>query len=91
MRSRQALALAVAFAASAAVLAPAGAAEVCDKNCVGPACSTTCVREPDVTVGRDSRDSRDKVIIEERTRRSEPSVEIRERDRRPGVEVEVGR
>jgi hypothetical protein len=50
----------------------AGAAEVCDKSCVGPACAKDCVREPDATVGRD-RD----VTIE---RRREPGVEIREKE-----------
>ena len=92
MRTSYALTVAAALASSAALLTPAGAAEVCDKNCVGPACSTNCVREPDVTVGRDRREKEKDVIIEERTRPPrEPGVEIRERDRRPGVDVEVGR
>ena len=70
----------------------AGAVEVCDKTCVGPACAKDCVREPDVTVGRDRRD-RNEVVIEERNRRREPAVELRERDRerRPGVDVEIQR
>ncbi len=93
MRTAYALTVAAVLASSAALLTPSRAAEVCDKNCVGPACSTNCVREPDVTVGRDRRDD---VIIEERTRRREPGVDIRERDRRPGidrpgVDIEVGR
>ena len=70
----------------------AGAVDVCDKSCVGPACAKDCVREPDATVGRDKRD-RNEVIIEERNRRREPAVELRERDRerRPGVDVEIQR
>jgi hypothetical protein len=90
MRTAYALALATALAGSAIIAAPAVAAEVCDKSCVGPACKTDCVREPDATVGRDSRD---KVIIEERNRRREPGVEFREkeRERRPRIDVEVGR
>jgi hypothetical protein len=90
MRTAYALTLMAALAGSAIIATPAGAAEVCDKSCVGPACKTDCVREPDATVGRDSRD---KVIIEERNRRREPGVEFRERERehRPGVDVDVGR
>ena len=79
--------LAAALATAALYSVQANAVEVCYKSCVGPACTTNCVREPDVTTGRRDRD-RD-VIIEERTRRSrEPGVEIRE-PRRPGVDVEV--
>jgi hypothetical protein len=69
MRTAYALTLAAALAGSAVLSMPAGADEVCDKNCVGPACSTTCTREPNATVGRDRRD-RDEVIIEERNRRA---------------------
>ena len=90
MRTAYALTLAAALAGSAVLSMPAGADEVCDKNCVGPACSTTCTREPNATVGRHRRD-RDEVIIEERNRRREPGVEIRERARRPGVDVDVER
>jgi hypothetical protein len=90
MRTAYALTLAAALAGSAVLSMPAGADEVCDKNCVGPACSTTCTREPNATVGRDRRD-RDEVIIEERNRernrRREPGVEIRE----TGVDVDVER
>ncbi len=77
MRTLYAFTLGAALLGSAALSASAGAAEVCDKSCVGPACKTDCVREPN-TVGRD-RD----VTIE---RRREPGVEVREH--RPGVEVE---
>jgi len=89
MRTAYALTFAAALAGSAMICSPAGAAEVCDKSCVGPSCRTDCVREPDATVGRDSRD---KTIIEERRHR-EPGVEFRERERerRPGVDIEVGR
>jgi hypothetical protein len=83
MRTGYALMLAAALAGTAVLSTAAGAVEVCDKSCVGPACAKDCVREPDATVGRD-RD----VTIE---RRREPGVEIRERDRRPGVEIERGR
>jgi hypothetical protein len=88
MRAAHVLTIAATLAGSAAFFAPAGAAEVCDRNCVGPACSTNCVHEPGATVGRGSRDE---VIIEERTRRHEPGVEIR-RERAPsGVDVEIRR
>jgi hypothetical protein len=53
MRTAYALALAASLAGSAVLALPAGAVEVCDKTCVGPACAKDCVREPDVTVGRD--------------------------------------
>ena len=89
MRTAYALALAAALAGSAVLSTPAGAVEVCDKTCVGPACAKDCVREPDVTVGRDRRDN--EITIEERNRRREPGVELRERDRRPGVDVEIRR
>jgi hypothetical protein len=88
MRTAYALTLAAALAGSAMICTPAGAAEVCDKSCVGPSCRTDCVREPDATVGRDSRD---KVIIEERNRHREPRVEFREKERRPGGEIEIDR
>jgi hypothetical protein len=82
--------LAAVLAVSGAFFSSAGAVEVCDKTCVGPACAKDCVREPDVTVGRDRRD-RNEVIIEERNRRREPAIELRERERRPGVDVEINR
>ena len=88
MRTAYALALAAVLAGSAVLSTPADAVEVCDKTCVGPACAKDCVREPDVTVGRDRRDD---VIIEERTRRHEPGIELRERERRPGIDVEIRR
>jgi hypothetical protein len=87
---RYALTLAAVLASSVALFGAAGAAEVCDKTCVGPACAKDCVREPDVTVGRERRD-RNEVIIEERNRTREPAVELRERERRPGVDIEVNR
>ena len=87
MRTAYAFTLAAALAGSAVLASPAGAAEVCDKTCVGPACAKDCVREPDVTVGRDRRDK--EIIIEERNRHREPGVELR--DRRPGVDIEIGR
>src|SRR5437016_2666111 len=70
MRTAYALSLAAVLAGSAVLAMPAGAVEVCDKTCVGPACAKDCVREPDTTVGRDRRDN--EVIIEERNRRREP-------------------
>jgi hypothetical protein len=48
MRTAYALTLAAALAGSAVLSMPAGADEVCDKNCVGPACSTK--RRPGVDV-----------------------------------------
>jgi hypothetical protein len=57
MRTAYALTLAAALAGSAVLSTAAGAVEVCDKTCVGPACAKDCVREPDVTVGRDRRDN----------------------------------
>jgi hypothetical protein len=94
MRTAYSLALAASLAGSAVLALPAGAVEVCDKTCVGPACAKDCVREPDVTVGRDrDRDRDHDVIIEERNRHREPGVEFkeRERDHRPGVDVEIRR
>jgi hypothetical protein len=64
---------------------PASAAEVCDRNCVGPLCGESC---PDVTVGKTVREP--DVTVEERRRVREPDVEIR-RERRPGVDVETKR
>jgi hypothetical protein len=90
MQIVHAFTVAAALAGSAAIFTPAGADEVCDKKCVGPACSAKCTHVPDATVGRDRRD-RDEVIIEERNRHREPGVEIRERERRPGVDVDVER
>ena len=91
MRTAYALTLAAALAGSAMLSASAGAVEVCDKTCIGPACAKDCVREPDVTVGRERRD--EGVVIEERNRRREPAIELRDRDRdrRPGVDVEINR
>ena len=89
MRNAHTLTFAVALAGTAVLALPANAVEVCDKSCVGPLCAKDCVKEPDVTVGRDRRD-RDGVIIEERNRRPGPDVEIK-RERRPGVDVEIGR
>jgi hypothetical protein len=90
MRTAHTLILAAALAGAAVLSVPAGAVEVCDKSCVGPACVKDCVREPDISVGRGARD-RDEVIIEERTRRREPGIEFRERERRPGVDIEIRR
>ena len=87
MRAVYALTTAAALAGFITVFTPAVAAERCDTNCVGPACSTDCVREPGATVGRDGRSG---VTIEERTRR-EPGVEIREERTRPGPDVEIKR
>jgi hypothetical protein len=65
MRTVYALTVAAALAGSA-LFTCAGADEICDRNCVGPACSTRCTHEPnDVTVGHERRD-RNEVIIEER-------------------------
>ena len=49
-RTVYAFGLAAALAGSALLSTGANAAEVCDKNCVGPACKTDCVREPDATL-----------------------------------------
>jgi len=86
MRTR-AFVFGATMAASGLLLAlPANAQRVCEKNCVGPACTEKCVQpERDITVGRGVRD-RD-VIIEERRRVPEPGVEIR--TPRPGVDVEI--
>jgi hypothetical protein len=47
-----------------------------------------CVREPDVTVGRDRRDN--EITIEERNRRVEPGIELRERERVRHMEINIG-
>jgi hypothetical protein len=89
MRALYALTTAAALAGFTTVFTPAVAAERCDTNCVGPACSTDCVHEPGATVGRDGRSG---VTIEERERtRREPGVEIREERPRPGPDVEIKR
>jgi len=88
MRTTNILALAAVLTSSIILSLPASAAEVCDRNCVGPLCGENCTRTPDVTVGRGVRE-RD-VTIEERRRAREPGVEIR-RERRPGVDVEINR
>jgi hypothetical protein len=54
MRTARALAVAAALTGSALLSLPASAAEVCDRNCVGPLCGENCTRTPDVTVGRPS-------------------------------------
>jgi hypothetical protein len=81
------LAFAAAAAGSALLWLPANAAEVCDRNCVGPLCSEQCTRDRDVTVGRGVRDP--DVVIEERRRVREPGVEIRRPEPRPGIGVEI--
>ena len=88
MRAAQVLAVAAALTGSAILSLPASAAEVCDRNCVGPLCGESCTRTPDVTVGKSVREP--DVTIEERRRVREPDVEIR-RERRPGVDVEINR
>ena len=87
MRTAQILAVAAALTSSA-ILSPVRAAEVCDRNCVGPLCGENCTRTPDVTVGKSVREP--DVTIEERRRVREPDVEIK-RERRPGVDVEINR
>jgi hypothetical protein len=88
MRAAYALTVAAVLAGSSLLFTPAGAAERCDTNCVGPACSTDCVREPGVTVGQERREG---VTIEERNRRREPGVEVREGAPRSGTDVEIRR
>jgi hypothetical protein len=56
MRAAYVMTAAAVLAGSSLLLTPAGAAERCDTNCVGPACSTECVREPNATVGQERRD-----------------------------------
>ena len=88
MRTAHILAVAAALTSAAILSLPASAAEVCDRNCVGPLCGENCTRAPDVTVGKGVREP--DVTIEERRRVREPDVEIR-RERRPGVDVEINR
>jgi len=88
MRTAHILTLAAALTSSAIMSLPASAAEVCDRNCVGPLCGENCTRTPDATVGRGVREP--DVTIEERRRVREPGVEIR-RERRPGVDIEINR
>jgi hypothetical protein len=88
MRAVHILAVAAALTSSAVLSSAASAAEVCDRNCVGPLCGESCTRTPDVTVGKGVREP--DVTIEDRRRVREPDVEIR-RERRPGVEVEINR
>jgi hypothetical protein len=88
MRAAQVVAVVTALTGSVILSLPARAAEVCDRNCVGPLCGESCTRTPDVTVGKGVREP--DVTIEERRRVREPDVEIR-RERRPGVDVEINR
>jgi hypothetical protein len=88
MRAAYVLTAAAVLAGSTLLFAPAGAAERCDTNCVGPACSTDCVRGPGATVGESRREG---VTIEERNRRREPRVEVREGAPRSGTDVEIKR
>jgi len=87
MRFVHILAVAAATTGSALLALPATAAEVCDRNCVGPLCNENCTRTPDVTTGRTIREP--DVTIEERRRIREPGVEIRRPEPRPGVDVEI--
>lgn len=91
MRIAHTLSAAAGLVSAAILFTPAAADEVCDKNCVGPACATSCRHEPDMTIGRDLRDRDDEVIIEERNRHRKPGLEFRERERRPGVDVDIQR
>ena len=86
MRTAHVLAVAAALTSSAILSLPANAAEVCDRNCVGPLCGESYTRTTDVTVGKGVREP--DVTIEERRRVREPDVEIR-RERRPAVDVEI--
>ena len=88
MRAAYALTVAAILAGSSLLFMPAGAAERCDTNCVGPACSTDCVRDPAPTVGVERREG---VTIEERNRRREPGLEIREGAPPRGADVEIRR
>jgi hypothetical protein len=88
MRAAYALTVAAVLAGSSLLFTPVGAAERCDTNCVGPACSTDCVLEPGATVGQERREG---VTIEERNRRREPGVEVREGAPRSGTDVEIRR
>src|ERR1700755_2718838 len=87
MRTIKTFAFAAAAAGSVLLSLPASAAEVCDRNCVGPLCGESCTRTPDVTVGRGVREP--DVVIGERRRVREPGVEIRRPDPRPGIGVEI--
>ena len=92
MRLVHFMAVAAAITGSALLSLPASAAEVCDRNCVGPLCGENCTRSPDVTTGRGVREP--DVTIEERRRirePREPGVEIRRPEPRPGVDVEINR
>jgi hypothetical protein len=88
MRAAYVITAAAVLAGSSLLLTPAGAAERCDTNCVGPACSTDCVREPNATVGQERREG---VTIEERNRRREPGVDVREGAPRSGTDIEIRR
>ena len=88
MRASYVMTVAAVLAGSSFLFTPAGAAERCDTNCVGPACSTDCVREPNATVGQERREG---VTIEERNRRRKPGVEVREGAPRSGADVEIRR
>jgi hypothetical protein len=85
MRTAYVLTLAAGLAGSAAIFGAAGAAEICDKNCVGPSCTTNCVHEPGATVGSGSD-----VTFE---KRREPGVKLKEKTITPrsGVDVEIKR
>jgi hypothetical protein len=87
MRTARILSAAAAMATCVFFSLPASAAEVCDRNCVGPLCNENCTRSPDVTVGKGVREP--DVTIEERRRIREPGVEIRRPEPRPGVDVEI--
>jgi hypothetical protein len=84
--------VAAAMTGSALLSLPASAAEVCDRNCVGPLCGESCTRTPDVTTGRGVREP--DVTIEEHRRVIEPTgpgVDIRRPEPRPGVDIEINR
>ena len=87
MRIVRILSVAAALTTAALLSLPASAAEVCDRNCVGPLCNENCTRSPDVTVGKGVREP--DVTIEERRRIREPGVEIRRPEPRSGVDVEI--
>jgi hypothetical protein len=92
MRMIQIVAVAAAMTSSALLSLPASAAEVCDRNCVGPLCNENCTRTPDVTTSRGVREP--DVTIEERRRIREPGppgVDIRRPEPRPGVDIEINR
>jgi hypothetical protein len=88
MRTAGILSVAAAMTTCVFFSLPASAAEVCDRNCVGPLCNENCTRSPDVTIGKGVREP--DVTIEERRRIREPGdVEIRRPEPRPGVDVEI--